>query len=84
MKFRRWLVASAAALGIAAAAPVVAPAAQPTIIKSSVVTKTCSAGYTHARINGSEKCLRRGQFCSSSAKRQYPKYGYRCIGGRLR
>ena len=83
MKFRRWLAASAAALGIAAAAPVVAPAAQPAI-KSPVVTKTCSAGYTHGVINGSHKCLRRGQFCSSSAKRQYVSYGFRCIGGRLR
>jgi hypothetical protein len=83
MRFRRWIVASAAALGIAAAAPVVAPAAQPSI-NSSVVTKTCSGGFTHARINGSEKCLRRGEFCAASAKRQYVKYGYRCIGGRLR
>ena len=82
MKIRRWLAASVAAFGVVAATPVVAPAAP--AIQSSVVTKTCSAGYTHARINRAEKCLRRGQFCSSSAKRQYPKYGYRCIGGRLR
>jgi hypothetical protein len=83
MKFRRWLAASAAALGIAAAVPVVAPAA-PAAIQSPAVTKTCSAGFKHARINGSEKCLRRGQFCSSSAKRHYVKYGFRCVGGRLR
>jgi len=83
MKFRRWLFAGAAALGIAAAAPVAAPA-QAVSGQASIATKTCSASYTHARIQGSEKCLRRGQFCASAAKRQYVKYGFRCIGGRLR
>jgi hypothetical protein len=83
MKLRRWVAASAAALGVAAAVPVVAPAAS-SAVPSPVVTKTCSAGFTHARINGREKCLRRGEFCASAAKRQYVRYGYRCIGGRLR
>jgi hypothetical protein len=80
---RRWIVGSAAALVLAAAAPVAAPAAAPTV-RADVATKSCSAGFTHAIIRGSEKCLRRGQFCASAAKRQYVRYGYRCIGGRLR
>jgi len=36
------------------------------------------------KLAGSQKCLRRGQFCASAAKRQYARYGFRCVGGRLR
>jgi hypothetical protein len=82
MKFRPWFVAGAAALGVAAAAPTVAPApasaAQP-----SIATKSCG-WRTHAIIRGEEKCLARGQFCATAAKRQYVRYGFRCIAGRLR
>jgi hypothetical protein len=46
--------------------------------------KVCSAGYRHAIINGAHKCLRRGQFCSLRATPQYRRYGFFCIGGRLR
>jgi hypothetical protein len=80
---RRWIVGGIAALGLAAAAPVAAPAAPPAA-RVDIATKTCSAGYTHAVIAGSQKCLRRGQFCASAAKRQYARYGFRCVGGRLR
>jgi hypothetical protein len=79
MKLRRWIAASATALGIAAAAPVVAPAAQPSAINSPVVTKTCSGGFRHGVINGQEKCLRRGEFCARAADGQYRRYGYRCV-----
>ena len=39
---------------------------------------------TKARIGGATKCLQRGQFCSPSSKRQYPRYGFHCVNGRLR
>jgi len=39
---------------------------------------------TKARIGGATKCLQRGQFCSPSYKRQYPRYGFHCVRGRLR
>ena len=45
---------------------------------ATAVAKTCSSGFTHAVINGAEKCLRRGQFCARAADRQYRRYGYRC------
>jgi hypothetical protein len=80
---RRWLVGGVAALGLIGAAPVVAPAAPPAV-RSGVVFKSCSAGFTHAIIGGRETCLRRGQFCASAYKRQYVRYGFRCIAGRLR
>jgi hypothetical protein len=78
MRVRRLLVASAAALGIAAAAPVIAPAASPSI-QSPVVTKTCSGGFRHGVIGGAEKCLRAGEFCARRFDRQYRRYGYRCV-----
>lgn len=44
----------------------------------AVAAKACGSGYTHAVIDGSHKCLRRGQFCARSADRQYHRYGYHC------
>jgi hypothetical protein len=67
---KRRLAALAAAAVAFAAAPAVAP--------SSAVAKSCSASYTHAVVNGSEKCLRRGQFCARAADHQYRRYGFRC------
>jgi hypothetical protein len=75
MKIRRSLAAAIAALGIAAAAPVVAPAAPPAMQP----TKTCSGGFVHGVIRGSQKCLRRGEFCARAADRQYRRYGFRCV-----
>ncbi len=48
------------------------------------VAKPCSASYTHAVIDGAHKCLRRGQYCSRPADRQYYRYGFHCHGERLR
>jgi hypothetical protein len=81
---RRWILGGVLALSlVGVAAPVVAPAA-PATTQPSVVLKSCSAGFTHAVIGGSHKCLRRGQFCALSYKRQYVRYGFRCAAGRLR
>lgn len=43
-----------------------------------IVSKTCSGSFTHAVIRGSEKCLRRGQFCARAADSQYRRYGFQC------
>jgi hypothetical protein len=67
------LLASVAALvagGGAAATATSAPA---------IAVKTCSAGYVHAVIGGSEKCLRAGEFCTHRYDSQYRHYGFRCI-----
>jgi hypothetical protein len=80
---RRWFVAGVVALGLVGVVPVVAPAAQ-LAARTAHVTKSCSAGYTRAVIGGSQKCLRRGQFCAKAYRSQYVRYGYRCVAGRLR
>jgi hypothetical protein len=72
-----------AALGAAASLFVAAPAVAPVFHESpvtppSALAKTCSASFTHAVINGAEKCLRHGQFCARAADRQYRRYGFRC------
>jgi hypothetical protein len=80
---RSWLVGGIAAISLIGGTAVVAPAATP-VARPTVVLKACSAGFTHAIIGGSHKCLRRGQFCASASKRQYVRYGFRCVAGRLR
>ena len=43
--------------------------------------RALTSGYTadvNAVINGAQKCLRRGQYCSHSADRQYHRYGFHC------
>jgi uncharacterized protein (DUF697 family) len=72
-KVRRWLVAATAAVGLIGVVPVAAPAAPP-----SIVAKSCSGRFTHALIQGAEKCIARGQFCARAADRQYRRYGLRC------
>ncbi len=73
------LVAAGLLLG-APAAPAGADRSPP----RAVAAKACGAGYKHAVINGAHKCLRRGQFCSPPAASQYRRYGFRCVGGRLK
>jgi hypothetical protein len=73
---RRYLAAVALALGVAFAAPVGGEAS--TNGPVAEMAKTCGSGYVHARINGAEKCLRRGEYCAHSANRQYRRYGYSC------
>ncbi len=70
--------------GLAVAAALLgagAPAAVPVAPAASVVAKPCSSGWTHGVINGSHKCLRRGQFCAIRADRQYHRYGFHCHAG---
>ena len=65
-----------AALSLAGAVPVAATTSNEE--NRAVAAKRCGSGYTHAVINGSHKCLRRGQFCSSRADSHYHRYGYHC------
>jgi hypothetical protein len=82
---RRWVTPLVATLAVAAAGPVASSvAADAPASPIAVAAKTCSAGYTHAVISGAQKCLRRGEFCAAAARSQYPRYGYRCVAGRLR
>ncbi len=74
MKQRLTAIAAAVSIfGAAAAAP---PAVAPSVAIASA--KSCSSGWVKAKIDGSTKCLKRGQFCKRSADRQYRKYGFRC------
>ncbi len=73
---RRAVVLLATALAAAAAAT--SSPAQPLVSLPSAAAKSCSAGFRHAVIAGSEKCLRAGQFCTHAYDSQYRRYGYRC------
>ena len=73
---RARMAALVAALSLVGAVPVTAAQSHSPV--HAIATKSCGSGYTHAVINGAHKCLRRGQFCSHSADRQYHRYGYHC------
>lgn len=45
---------------------------------TAIAAKTCSGSYVHAVIGGSQKCLRRGEFCAHRYARQYRRYGFSC------
>ena len=72
-RFLTTLLAAAALV-----APAATPVTHPATAAVSVAAKSCSSGYTHAVIGGSEKCLRRGQFCARRHDNQYRRYGFRC------
>jgi hypothetical protein len=77
---RARIVALLVGVAVAAAVPAAQPLAQPSHGPAvAIVAKPCSKGYTHAIIGGEHKCLRRGQFCSKSHRKQYRKYGFRCV-----
>ena len=66
-------------VAVAATTPASSATASPTAI-----TKTCGAGYVHARLSWGHKCLRAGQFCKIG-NREYLKYGFYCArSGHLR
>ena len=71
---RLFVAIALAALGAAFGTPAHSQAVTPLSI-----AKTCSAGYTHASIGGSEKCLHAGEFCTHKYDSQYRRYGFRCI-----
>jgi hypothetical protein len=76
---KRRLVALAVAVSVFAAAPAVVPVFEGSPATPSVaMAKTCSSGFKHAVISGSEKCLRRGQFCARAKDSTYHRYGFHC------
>jgi len=70
VNIRRWLVGATAALGLLAAAPLAAPAAQ----APHASIATCKG----ATIGGQHKCVARGQFCAVRYASQYRRYGLSC------
>jgi hypothetical protein len=76
---KRRLAALAVAVSVFAAAPAVGPVLDGSpVAPSAAMAKTCSSSYKHAVIGGSEKCLRRGQFCARAKDRTYHRYGFHC------
>lgn len=45
---------------------------------------SCPRGSKPAIVAGTFKCLRAGQACKARYQNVYGKYGFRCVGGRLR
>jgi hypothetical protein len=82
---RRHLAVAGAVLGFAFVG-VLPASGQAT--RQAIAAKTCSASYVHGVIGGSQKCLRRGEFCAHAYARQYRRYGFSCnkrdAGGRYR
>jgi hypothetical protein len=72
---RKVLVLAATLVAIALPSTV---AAKPTAWNVvATPTKTCGAGYVHARLSWGEKCLRAGQFCKVGNP-EYRRYGFYC------
>jgi hypothetical protein len=76
------LACAASALGVssvAVAAAQTSSAGHPAPLAASVA-KTCSSGYVHGVILGSQKCLRRGEYCTHTraAERDYRRYHFSC------
>ena len=84
MRIRTTVAAVLAAVALAATPTAVSAQPANAPVARAVTAKPCSAGFTHAVIGGAHKCLRRGQFCATRYKSQYPRYGFRCVAGRLR
>jgi hypothetical protein len=84
MRNRRRLAGLLVGAALVAGAPIGSTAIAEPSRDTATIAKSCSAGYTHAVIGGNHKCLRRGQFCANALKRQYRRYGFRCVAGRLR
>jgi hypothetical protein len=74
---KKRFVALAATLALVSAGPAASLGSTPAG-PVAVAAKSCSAGYTHAVINGAHKCLRRGQFCAGGSDGQYHRYGFHC------
>ena len=72
---RRYLATAGAVLGFAFIGGSPAGAMSQS---TTVMAKTCSAGYVHAVIGGEQKCLRDGEFCAHRYARQYQRYGFSC------
>jgi hypothetical protein len=74
---KRRFVAFVVAGSLFGLAPGAAPVSGP-VSPATAVAKTCSSSFTHAVIGGSQKCLRRGQYCARARDREYHRYGFHC------
>ncbi len=74
------------ALALVGAAPTAnVEAGSTSTTPQAVAAKSCSSGWTHARLPSGHKCLRAGQFCARRYNRYYHRYGFHCkTNGRLR
>lgn len=76
MRHTAWIVAAMSLLAL----PASAGAARAT------AAKACSPGdssaFVNARIQGEAECLHAGEFCRSSARSQYTRYGFTCTSVR--
>jgi hypothetical protein len=71
MRTRLALVVATGCLGLGLGLTAAEPA-------SSRPAHSCSSRYTHAVLSWGHKCLAVGQFCTSSADREYHRYRFHC------
>lgn len=64
-----------ALLALGAVGAFVAPAAMPSVASA----KHCPSGYVRGSVDGAQKCLRRGEYCSSDDQSDYHRAGYKCV-----
>ena len=82
MNLRRlFLAVFVLAAGIAAG---LAVASSPATASRPSQAQSCPPGYVDAIIDGQEKCLRAGEFCSPADESQYEHYGFTCVDGHLK
>ena len=81
MKRRLALLLAVAATAFSGVA--VAPSTDSVALVPVAEAKACSSGWVHASLSWGHKCLRRGQFCKTSADREYHQYRFHCHSGRL-
>lgn len=74
MKVRLALVVAVVALGLGVTTAEPAVSTRP-----ATTTHSCSGSrYTHAVLSWGHKCLATGQYCKSSADREYHRYRFHC------
>jgi hypothetical protein len=52
-------------------------------VAPTVVTKKCKKAYKHAIIARKHRCLRLGGVCKTRLDKQYHRYRFDCVAGRL-
>src|SRR6476646_2087981 len=70
----------AVVLAILAALAVVAASQS----RSAPLRTTCGSASVPGLVGGVAKCLHAGEFCSAAHAGDYRRYGFSCVGGRLR
>jgi hypothetical protein len=82
---RQRLAATTAVLCLIAPTMAVrASAAHPLSAPQAAAAKKCPATDTPAVIGGKRRCLHAGEFCARRYNKDYRRYHFRCVSGRLR